>query len=132
MEKEAKFYAVGNKEYLSASDPEEAVNNYIEEAWGDESPADLPEFVMVDGYDPLKIDAYFRGFEWCIDTLIESLDENFGPFDDPSDYKLSEKSKELFEAFKKQVCDEYPVWQCEKVGEPKKVYLAPLLEGNTK
>ena len=77
---------------------------------------DLPDLVIVKGYSPLIITKdESSSFGYHIDNLIENLDENYGNPEEPSDYKLSDKAKELFDKFASQVMEEYPVWQCEVV-----------------
>lgn len=124
--REAKFYAVGNKEILYADSPDEAVNEFLEENWTDDSPGDMPEFVEVQGYAPKVVSANSKVFAWCIDTLIEGLDENYAG-DDPSDYQPSGDVMKRFKGFIEAVISEYPVWQCEPVGDPERMAIQPFI-----
>lgn len=124
--REAKFYAVGNKEILYANCPDEAVNEFLEENWTDDSPGDMPEFVEVQGYAPKVVSENSKAFKWCIDTLIESLDEAYGG-DNPSDYQPSEEAMKKLKGFIDAVISEYPVWQCEPVGSPEKMAIQPFI-----
>ena len=125
---EPKFYAVGDREELYATDKDEAIKEFLEDNWTDNSPCDLPETVSVQGYAPRSINADAWLFDNVIEIMLESLDEEHGGPDGPSDYVLSDEAKQLFDAFKAQVIAEYPVWQCEPVGEAIEVDLAPYID----
>jgi len=62
------------------------------------------------------------------------LDADYGYFDDYGDngYQLSETANDLFNAFKNQVIEEYPVRRARIEGEPIKVFLGPLLDDDEK
>ena len=127
MSGEPKFYAVGDREELYATDPDEAVEEYLEYVWTDAPPGDLPTTVRVQGYAPRLISADCWFFGRMIEDLIEELDNEYSGPDDQTNYELSDKAKQLFDAFKAQVIAEYPVWQFEQVGEVVEVDLAPYI-----
>ena len=123
--KESEFYAVGEKEILYAKNPEDAVIEFIENSLFDQSPSDLPKFVEVQGYIRMEVDD--RYFEQLITLLLEELDENYAG-EDPSKYFPSNEAMKHFDQFKKLVKKEYPVWNCEKNGEPIVMSTAPFLD----
>lgn len=125
---EPKFYAVGDREELYATDKDEAIKEFLEDNWTDNSPCDLPETVSVQGYAPRSINADDRIFDRLIEDMIEGLDDECCGPDGPSDYVLSDEAKQLFDAFKAQVISEYPVWRCEPVGEAIEVDLTPYID----
>ena len=112
MSNKSKFYAVGEKEVLTATSVDEAVQDYVDQCNSDgETPFAM---VAVQGYIPSKITV--AHFERSMTECIEFLDENFGNPDAPSNYEPSNKVKALFHVFAKQVAVEYPVWQCQANG----------------
>lgn len=124
---EPKYFAVGERETLFAMDIDEAVNECLDEMWTDASPGDLPETFRVQGYAPRQIDTEDRIFTYMIEDLVERLDEEYGHEDKAGEYDLSTEAQKLLEAFKAQVIAEYPVYQCEMVGEAVEVDLAPYI-----
>lgn len=127
MNNEPKYYAVGEKEYLTATSIDEAVEEFLDDVWTDNSPGDLSKTVRVIGFAPKCISEDAPLFDRMIEGMIECLDDDFGGPDGQSDYELSDEAKQLFDALKAKVIDEYPVWQCEQVGEPVEVDLTPYI-----
>ena len=125
MTKEVKYYSIGEREIPYATDPEEAVREFIDGLLGGE---EVPEFVEVQGYALMSIrDSVF---DCCLESLLENLDEEYGDPFSFSNYVLSDKAEELFKAFKEQIQKEYPVWLCEEVGEAVQYQVKDIIDEN--
>lgn len=112
----SKFYAIADSfpEILSHTEPEDAVQEWAEDFPRDE---DVPDSVMVQGYNPIVLDASNPAFSYMFDRLFESLDEEL----DPEGNMLNEKNEEIikaFNSFKSAVVKHYKVWSCEEDGKP--------------
>ncbi|WP_286237940.1 hypothetical protein [Neptuniibacter halophilus] len=121
----AKFYSVGEKDILTATSIAEAVQEYVDDRTDWDSP--ISEHVKVQGWDPACL-TESSCFEFAVEHLIECLNENYGAPDGDADYDLSEKAKALFNEFAKQVAAEYPVWGCERTGDPITVKVSDYVE----
>lgn len=112
---QADFYCVGDKEYIDADCVEEAVQEWYDGCYREEHPA--PKKVLVTGWSKQTIPESSHLFQWELDSLYATLDENYGCDETSGDYELSDEAKLLWEAFTAQVAKEYPVAQLKEVGE---------------
>lgn len=110
------FYGIGDREILYATTEQDAVVEWFEGLSADDV-KNLPETVEIAKYMPRKVDTNLNCADLLTDTVLEELDEEYGsPDGDSTDFAISEKAIELRQAFINQVCNEFPVWQCEVVG----------------
>jgi len=108
---EPKFYAVEEKERLTATDIEDAIAEYLE----DIDPTDAPAIVMVQGYEPRSMQNY--SFDMFLEHILEGLDDEYG--DPDGQYtEATEGMKAAAEVFKQAIIKDFYVWMCEKTGEP--------------
>lgn len=108
------FYCVGEKDFITSESIDEAVQEWWDAGLGDKGVIGI----FVQGYNKKAISSRNKIFEWNIEHLIESLDENYGCEETWGDYSLSPEAKELYYKFVEQVVKEYPVNQLIEDGEP--------------
>ncbi len=106
--REIAFWAVGDPVNLQYTDPDEAVEMYL-----DGLDDEWPETVELVGYSRMKVTSGSFD-EWILENLLEHLDENYGGEDaewtEPTD-AMEEAAKTFVEA----VVSEYVPWACEPV-----------------
>jgi len=111
--KKAKFYAVGEKEHLMATDIEDALLEYLDAL----DPGYKPKTVMVQGYAPRQPNAKEWIFDRCLEDTLELLDDEYG--DPDGEYTQANAAmKAAMHAFAQVIMKEYDVWMCEKTGAP--------------
>ncbi len=108
------FYAVGQLEFIQSESIDEAVQYWYD---GLCDTKDFQEEVEVDCFTPHVVSEKY--WDRRLDDIIECLDENYGCDATCGNYKPSDKSIELWEAFTKQVESEYQVAQLKKVSTQK-------------
>lgn len=103
-----KFWAVGDLERLTATTPDEAIEDYLDNI----EPRDWPEAIEVRGFRPMV--PSLPTFLAPLNEVLEALDEEYG---DPEGdgHKPSEAMLEAQAQFLRTVCSEYVSWQCEEV-----------------
>jgi len=106
------FYAVGEKERLSATSIEEAVRDYI----ADTLPDKRAKTVMVQGYKPMIVSIGDSDLE----SLIERLDDEYADPDGDC-HEITDPMREAWEAMSKVIISEYQAWAHEPDGEPVEV-----------
>lgn len=111
------FYAVGEKERLSAESIEEAVDEYLEEIHPDQP----PETVMVQGFNTMKI-RQISG----LDEILERLDDEYAD-PDGGGTEITDVIRAAWTEFEKVLRAEYRVWMCDHDGAAVEVNVATKL-----
>jgi hypothetical protein len=109
------FYGIDDPEHLSHEDIHECIEDYL-----DGGAPKLEHEFEVQAYRTMTVNkSWFRPLE----DLIERLDDEYGSPDEATTFpeEIRELLKEAERKFVDLVVEHYPVWACEKIGEPIKV-----------
>lgn len=112
-----KFYAVGEREQLWATQIDDAVTEWLEEC---EEDFELPDHVMVQGYKEMELTEKHNAFGRALEELFETIGEEYDPMGETASPPPIE-IEDAFKAFVKVFVEKYPIWSCEKCGDPIRV-----------
>jgi len=118
MNQEAKYWGFEDDEELHCSDPDECVEQFLDNAWDPKltpqaNLAALPETIEVCGFVPEVITDASSYAETVLERLLEDLDENYGSPDEYS--KPTEAMKKTAQMFCSAIVAEYEVWRCKQI-----------------
>ncbi len=119
---QAKYYAVGEVERMTATSIQEAVEEFIE----DREPDEIPETVEVQGYVPMEISD--NVFKSALERLAEDLADEYIDPDWCDSTDLPKSAMPHWEKFTEAIKKDYFVWWCEQHGKPIKVNVADYVE----
>lgn len=123
---EADFYCVGDKDFITAESVYEAVQEWYQDCWEDDTyPDDLQ--VEVQGWNKQTISLTTKCPIYWLEYIVENLDENYGCEETWGDYALSDEAKEYWDKFVACVIKEYPVTQLKEAGKPFMVNVKEVL-----
>ena len=119
---ERRFWAVGDKERLSAETSDDAFDEFVEDMTG----LDLPETATAHEFGPMVVAA--PDHLWVLEGVLDQLDEKYGDQDGDS----SEATGGMIAAAKsfcETIQKEYVSWNCEKTGGTRTVNVADWMRG---
>jgi uncharacterized protein YqcC (DUF446 family) len=105
--KEAKYWSCNeDEEMLTATDPDEAVREFVDDA------VELPNKIEVFGFAPMAVDWDDEG-DTALTNMIERIDEEFGNPEEKTE--ITEGMKAAAKEFSDKISKLYHVFACEHI-----------------